>query len=39
MAKCCKKFEKKGKLCKDCPRAAGLSKKERKKLAKKLQGK
>ena len=36
MGKCCRKYEKKGQLCKDCPQADGLDKKERKKLAKKL---
>ncbi len=36
MSKCCHKFEKKGKFCKDCPQAEGLDKKERRKLVKKL---
>lgn len=36
MGKCCEKYAKKGKFCKDCPKVEGLSKKERKKLLKKL---
>lgn len=36
MGKCCSKYKKKGKLCKDCPRAEGLDKKGRKKLAREL---
>jgi len=39
LGKCCKKFKKKGKFCKDCPQADGLSKKDRKKLKKELQEK
>lgn len=35
MSKCCHKYEKKGKFCKDCPKRKNLSKKERKKLIKK----
>lgn len=36
MRKCCKKFKKKRKFCKDCPQVDGLSKKDRKKLKKEL---
>lgn len=34
--KCCKKHKKKGKSCKNCPALEELSKKDRKKLMKKL---
>jgi hypothetical protein len=37
MSKCCEKYAKKGRFCKDCPQAEGLTKKQRKKLIKKLQ--
>ena len=33
---CCEKYERKPKLCKDCPLAIGLKKKRRRKLARKL---
>jgi hypothetical protein len=36
LGKCCKKFKKKGKFCKDCPQVGGLSKKDRKKFKKEL---
>ncbi len=32
---CCERFKKKGKLCKDCPKAAKLTRKRRRKLLKK----
>jgi hypothetical protein len=35
MSKCCKKYKKKGKSCKDCPRLSGKSKKAAKRRQKK----
>lgn len=35
-SKCCLRFQRKPKACKDCPLMAGLNKKQRKKLLRKL---
>lgn len=34
--KCCKRFERKAKACKNCPLMVGLGKKQRKRLLRKL---